>query len=368
MNYNFLTFQNFALLIALGQTFIAIVNFLTKPILKKTKSINDLLVSILIPARNEEKNILTLLNSIKNQDYQNIEVIVLDDNSTDNTFNLVNNFCETYNKFHIIQGQELPKNWLGKNWACYQLSLKAKGDFIIFLDSDTVIFPDLINSTLNYAKEKKLSLLSIFPDQITITNSEKIIVPFINYVLLTLLPLQLVRFPYFSSISAANGQFMMFEKENYKKNNWHELVKNNIAEDVTIVRKMKTNKDKVAVLLSNGLIKCRMYNNLDECIKGFEKNILLIFGNSIIFLVFYLIFCLFNIFLFSSKNYFIISLISILISKMLVSILSNQNVLMNILFYPLQIFFVTIIALKAIYKKITKKEVSWKERNIILEK
>lgn len=361
------TFSNLVVLLAFWQMFIAFINFITNPVLKKTTTLVNDKVSILIPARNEEKNILTLLNSIKNQNYENFEVIVLDDHSEDQTHALVSDFCNQDPRFSITEGKNLPPNWLGKNWACHQLAQKATGSYLLFLDADTEIGKELVNSSVTYMKNKKLKLLSLFPDQTTITLGEKIIVPFINHVLLSLLVIHFVKIPYFSSLSAANGQFMLFEAENYKTNLWHDQVKENVAEDVTIVRKMKKQRYKVSALLANGLIKCRMYKSLSECISGFEKNLLLIFGNSILFLLLYLTFGVLNVFLVSDKNHFFIVLFIALLSKLFTSLLSNQNIFINLILYPLQIFFFTFIAIKAIYKKLTKKDIIWKGRKLILE-
>ncbi|MFN8670557.1 MAG: glycosyltransferase family 2 protein [Candidatus Sericytochromatia bacterium] len=363
-----ITFQNLIILTTFWQTFVSFINFISKPILPKEQKKIDELVSILIPARNEEKNIINLLDSIKNQNYENIEVIILDDHSEDNTFDLVQNFCNLNQNFKVIKGETLPPNWLGKNWACHQLALESTGKYLVFLDADTTIYNNLIINSVSYMKDKKLKLLSLFPEQITVTYGEKIVVNFINYVLLTLLPLHLVKIPFFSSISAANGQFMLFERSNYQENLWHKRVRKNIAEDVEIARIMKKNKYKIAVLLGNSFIKCRMYNNIEECIKGFEKNILLIFGNSIIFLILYILLGLLNIFLVNNANNLIIILIFILLSKIFTSITSNQNIILNIILYPFQIIMIIFISLKAVYKKITKNNVSWKNREILLEK
>ena len=362
------SFSLVVIILSFWQLLVVILNFITQPILKNSSKNHSNKVSILIPARNEEKNILNLLESIKKQQYENLEVIVLDDNSEDHTYSLVKNFANENEQFKIIRGEQLANGWLGKNWACQQLAKEAKGEYLLFLDADTTIEANLINSTLAYMNKKNLKLLSLFPDQITESLGEKIVVPFINYVLVTLLPLIFVRFPYFSSLSAANGQFMLFEAKNYQENSWHEKVKNNVAEDVTIVRKMKKSKYKIAVLLANGFIKCRMYNNLAECILGFEKNILLIFGNSTLFLTLYIILSLFNIIFATSIQEFAILLGIVLLARVFSSKLSKQSILYNLILYPLQIILVTWIALRAIYKKLSKNEVSWKGRKILVEK
>src|SRR5690606_3318078 len=143
--------------------------------------------------RNEEDNILKLLNSIHQQDYQNIEVIILDDSSEDSTFLTVADFCQNHPKFKIIKGKKLPKGWLGKNFACHQLSEEANGDWLLFLDADEEVKNGLINNALYRMYIGKLSLLSLFTNQITLTIGEKTVVPLMHFLLLNLLPLRLVK-------------------------------------------------------------------------------------------------------------------------------------------------------------------------------
>lgn len=347
--------------------FISFINWITQPVLKISNQKNEEKVSILIPARNEEKNLSSLLESIKKQTYTNFEVIILDDHSQDDTYKIANSYSEKDQRFIVFKGKELEIGWLGKNWACHQLSEKANGQYLIFLDADTQVSKDLINSSITYLKNKNLKLLSLFPEQITISLGEKIVVPFINHVLLNLLVLHFIKIPYFSSLSAANGQFMLFDANNYKNNLWHKKEKGSVAEDISIIKDMKKNKFKVASLLGNNLIKCRMYTGLNECISGFEKNILLIFGNSIIFLSLYIIFTILNIFLVDNLRDLLLVILFSFINKIFTSLLSNQNVFLNLILHPIQNFFIIMIATKSIYKKITKKEVIWKGRKVILD-
>ena len=96
-------------------------------------------ISVLIPARNEEKVIKQCIESLINQQYPTYEIIVLDDNSTDETLNILESLCLKYpEKLKVVQGKPLPKDWMGKNYACHQLSLLANGEFLIFTDADTI--------------------------------------------------------------------------------------------------------------------------------------------------------------------------------------------------------------------------------------
>jgi glycosyltransferase involved in cell wall biosynthesis len=253
---------------------VTLFNFISNPKLTKTgKKYNDL-VSILIPARDEERNIIDLLESIRDQDYQNFEVIVLDDHSSDQTFKLCYDFCEIHKSFKVIKGKDLPKDWLGKNYACSQLADLAKGEYLIFLDADETIADGLINNSIQRMKLNKLSLLSIFTDQVTVTWGERLVVPLMHFLLLNLLPLRLVRLSGNPSFSAASGQFMMFDADNYKTNQWHEQVKGKVVEDIEIMKLIKVNGYKAEALLANGYIHCRMYRSFRRPLRVLVKTFL----------------------------------------------------------------------------------------------
>lgn len=363
---HYIYFYYITLLFFIIQFSVALVNYLTKPAIKPVNKKHNELVSILIPARNEEQNLPILLDSLINEDYENLEIIVLNDHSTDKTEEILKSYSERYGHIRYINGQELKTGWLGKNWACYQLSLEARGQYYLFLDADTVIKTGLINSVLSYLKINDLKLLSIFPTQLMITLGEKLTVPLMNNILLGLLPLIAIKNTKYHSLAAANGQFMLFEAENYKSNQWHEIVKKEITEDIKIIRLIKKSDYKAMTLLGNNLIECRMYKNINEAINGFSKNLILMLGGSVAFLFIYLFFMSWVwIYLFYQAN--ILSLISIIlfivVQRVLISIISNQNIFSNLVLYPLQVITLNVIAFVAIYKRI-KGDLVWKDRKI----
>ncbi len=345
---------------------VTLFNFISNPKLSHSpKKFNDL-VSILIPARNEEESILNLLNSIQQQDYQNFEVIVLDDDSEDKTFQTVSEFCKSHPKFKIIKGKALPEGWLGKNFACHQLSEQAKGNWLLFLDADEEIKDGLINNALYRMYIGKLSLLSLFTNQITLTVGEKTVVPLMHFLLLNLLPLRLVKLSKLPSLAAASGQFMLFNTVQYKQFHWHQAVKNKVVEDIEIMKKVKTEGLNGEALLANGFIFCRMYKNYNECLNGFSKNILAGFNNSIPALIIYIIIVVLGplfILIFGNFELFYFALTLIIFSRIMISYLSGQNVFVNIIYHPLQMLNLFILALLSIKQSLTKT-VSWKGRSI----
>ena len=111
--------------------------------------INKPLVSILVPARNEESGIRTCISSLINQDYDNLEILVLDDNSSDMTVEIIQSLAGSNKRLKLIHGSPLPPGWIGKNWACQQLTSIAAGNRFIFIDADTILSRNTVSKS-NY--------------------------------------------------------------------------------------------------------------------------------------------------------------------------------------------------------------------------
>lgn len=345
---------------------VTLFNFISNPKLTNSPREYTDLVSILIPARDEEHNILNLLESIRNQDYQNYEVIILDDHSTDNTQELCARFCKSNKRFRVISGKALPKEWLGKNYACYQLAAESKGMFLMFLDADETIANGLINNTVHRIKFYRLDLLSLFTNQVMISWGERMIVPLMHFVLLNLLPLRLVKLSKNPAFSAASGQFMLFNAANYLENQWHEQVKGKVVEDIEIMKLVKGYGYKAEALLANGFIFCRMYKNFNEAFNGFSKNLLAGFNNSVLGLFLYVLLVILGpiaIAYILSLELLLFALALIVLSRVMISLMSGQNVWLNIILHPLQLIFMVLISVTSVKKYFTKTIV-WKGRTI----
>ena len=250
------------------------------------------LVSILVPARNEERSIAECAGSLLAQDYPNCEVIVLDDHSDDGTGAIVERLFSDAMKERpnltttLITGEPLPAGWTGKNWACHQLSQAARGEFLFFTDADTAHAPGTVTAAVAYALRNRAGLLSAWPRLVTVTPGEKLIVPVIVLIGLAFCPLWLQRWVQekperaaghdVRGMGVANGQFMFFTRRAYMRVGGHEAVCAHVVEDVTLGRE-------VAALMPEGerLFNCdaldfstvRMYRSFGETWEGFTKNI-----------------------------------------------------------------------------------------------
>ncbi len=348
------------------QLLIALVNLIYFPKLPAGNLNEGPLVSVLIPARNEEKNIGCILGDLLHQDYTKIEVIVFNDQSEDRTVEIVQEYALNDSRIRLINSDHLPEGWLGKNWACQSLSEAASGDYFLFADADVRIGSGLIANAITYLKHYNLALMSIFPKQIIKTIGEKVTVPNMNYILLSLLPLILVRKSGFSSLAAANGQFMCFNSGLYRTILPHEKMRNRKVEDIEIARSLKGGNYKVACLVGDNRIQCRMYNNFNDAVNGFSKNVAAFFGNSILIATLFWLMTTFGflIILFELPlGVFTGYLVSLMLTRVIISIISEQSIIENLLFLiPQQISLGIFILIAFINKNI--RSFHWKGREI----
>ncbi len=351
-------FYYFLLIPIIIVTIIIVYNYFTAPVLRKTttKMANDHKISILIPARNEENNIGKCLDSIIEQDYNNFEVIVLDDESTDNTAEIVKSYKENNSNIKCINGKPLPLGWMGKNWACYQLSEAANGDFFLFIDADVKLKKESLTSSIKLIKEKNISMLSIFPSQIIVSWGEWLIVPLMNWLLLSFLPLNLVHASRNESFTAANGQFILIDRKVYNLIGKHKRVADRIVEDMELARAVKSAGFKIKTALGGELVYCRMYNSFSEAFNGFSKNFYAGFNSlPILFILmiitFLLLFTLPYILFFGLPGYqlqYLLIIIIISFGRVLISLKSHQNYKRNIILHPVQMVMMFVVGFKSL--------------------
>ena len=275
----------FALTYLIATSFILIRNRLELTALKSehNENNNKPKISVCIPARNEEKNIGTLLNSLVDQQYSTYDIHVLDDQSTDQTGEIVQSFIEQHHYIKLHKGLEKPDDWLGKPWACHQLSNYANGRYLLFLDADTVVDTSFLTNIAATFQRHDIQMVTVWPRQILVTFWEKSVIPLIYYALVTLLPsIYVFRDPrwmpkflttYFrTSFAAACGQCIAFEKEAYTDIGGHQAVKDRVVEDVEMAKQVKRCGYRMRMFHGVGSISCRMYQNENEMLAGFRKN------------------------------------------------------------------------------------------------
>lgn len=251
-------------------------------------------ISVCIPARNEEKNIATLLQSLVSQAYHEYEIHVLDDHSEDDTARIVESFIQESSELITLHsGKAKPKDWLGKPWACYQLANVANGEILLFVDADTSLQKNTLKRIANSFEEYKLDMCTVWPRQIFGSPIENIVLPLIYYALVTLLPaIYVYRDPKWlpgsfkkkmrPAFAAANGQCIAISKKAYDNSGGHLSVKNQIVEDVELAKIIKQNGYTLRMFNGVDSVSCRMYRSAGDMFHGLRKNFFAGFNYSLI--------------------------------------------------------------------------------------
>lgn len=349
---------------------VALINVLSFPYLPISVSLKQKpKVSILIPARNEEQNLGNLLSDLSKIEYPQLEILVYNDHSEDTTESVIAQWSQRNAKIRKIESKSLPHGWLGKNFACHQLAQAATGEVLLFLDADVRIEQGAIERAVYHMRNEKVQLLSVFPYQKMESVGEKMTVPLMNWILLSLLPLLLIKKSKHPAFAAANGQFMLFEGEDYRINWPHQKFKNHRVEDIAIMQAYKRKGLKCVTCLGDTDINCRMYDGLESAINGFTKNIFQFFGNSRLLTVsfgFLLTLAPFIIGPSLGWVWGIAYVIGIYSVRFFVSLASQQSIGSNMLWaLPQHFVFLFIVINGLITGK--RKVLVWKDRNILMD-
>ncbi len=317
---------------------VAMVNLLSRPFLKRSSSEVRAMVSVLIPVRNEEHTLPALLDGLLEQEYDAMEILIYNDESTDGTQDVIDSYAGRHAHIRSLEGCQLPEGWSGKNHACHQLSMEARGTYFLYLDADVEVRPDLVSRSVSYLRDHDLVLLSLFPKQLMHSFGERLTVPVMHWILLSLLPLRLIRRSHYPALSAANGQFMLFRAREYRQHRFHRLVKGINVEDIHIIRKVKQMGYLADTLLSGGEISCRMYRSFQEGVKGFTRSMFTFFGGSGVTVLIFALFSTFGflfVWLGISPRVALIYICMAMCMRTLIFLLSKQPVLISLLLSPL---------------------------------
>jgi chlorobactene glucosyltransferase len=232
------------------------------------------LISICIPARNEEDNIRRCVEAALNQDFPNIEAIVLDDRSSDATLTQLKEIASRDSRLLAISGSDLPEGWAGKPHALYQASAAARGEWLCFVDADTFLTPQALSSCYVKALETEADLFTVMTDQILGSFWEKVVMPLVMTALSVGFSPRKVNDPTRRD-AVANGQFILIKRSIYDAIGGHERVKDQIVEDKAISEQVKWNGHRLVVADGMQLVRTRMYTSMASMWEGWTKNIYL---------------------------------------------------------------------------------------------
>ncbi len=228
------------------------------------------LVTAMIPAKDEEATLADCLETVRGQDYPNLEILVVDDRSTDRTAQIAREFASRDPRIRLVSIHDLPSGWTGKTHALHEAAAQANGDWFWFLDADTRHAPESLSVMLAYAESHNAALASLVPEMRCESFWERVVQPLAGIVLMRSFPLFVVnddRRP----LAFANGQYILIRKEAYFAVGGHEAVRDRFVEDIYLARLVKAKGLPIRVAMSTDISSTRMYTSLPQIVRGWSR-------------------------------------------------------------------------------------------------
>ncbi|MFC4170882.1 glycosyltransferase [Microvirga sp. GCM10011540] len=232
----------------------------------------DTLVSIIVPARNEATNIAPALDCALASVGVPVEVLVIDDGSTDATAEIVRAYAARDGRVRLLTAPPLEDGWTGKVHACHHAALAARGTHFLFADADVRLAPNAAAILAGHAQASDAKLVSAVPRQIMKSLGEWLIVPTINFLMLGYLPMGFMRLSRDPGLGAACGQLVLVEAQAYRAAGGHEAIRSLIHDGIQLARLFRRKGYMTDLLPGDRLASCRMYKSFREAWAGFAKN------------------------------------------------------------------------------------------------
>ncbi|HUF51666.1 MAG TPA: glycosyltransferase family 2 protein [Longimicrobiales bacterium] len=235
------------------------------------------LVSVIVPARNEAPNIGACVSTLLNSLYPRCEVIVVDDNSTDGTGEIIRILADhSDGRLALIEGAPLPDGWLGKSWACWQGAQRARGTLLLFTDADTRHDDMLLGRAVGAIVRQEVDLVSVLPRQLMLTFWERLVLPHFFATLLA-------RYHDLPGMNrstrphdvVANGQFILIRRTAYDAIGGHEALRGDVVEDQRLAQRVVAGGGRMFMAHAHDMMETRMYRSLGGIIEGWSKNVAL---------------------------------------------------------------------------------------------
>ena len=250
-------------------------------------------VAVLLPVRNEARRLEPCLRSLLAQTgVPELQVLVLDDQSTDGTSDVVRRVAGDDRRVRLVPGKPLPDGWWGKPWACHQLADEAGATdggadpgtsrpptLLVFVDADVVLAPYAVAATVAALRASGLDLLCPCPRQLTVSASERLVQPLLQWSWLTTLPLRRAESSSRPSLTAANGQLLAVDAAAYRRAGGHAAVRAQLLEDIALLRAVKASGGRGTVADGTRVATCRMYDGWPALRDGYAKSLWSAFGS-----------------------------------------------------------------------------------------
>ena len=249
-----------------------LISFRDTPYLDKFDSKDHInpKVSVIVPARNEEEFISKCLDSLLDQDYQNYEIVVIDDSSEDSTGQIIKKYAEKHPKIIHVSARPKPEDWMGKNWACMEGYKKATGELLLCTDSDTKYSQNVISLAVAHLESTKIDALTVIPKMLCLDNWTKITLPMLSTFLHTRFSALRVNDPS-KKTGYFFGSFFIIKRAVYEAIGTHEGVKHEIIEDGALGKKVKESGFKLKMVRGEHLLEAVWARNWSTLWNGLKR-------------------------------------------------------------------------------------------------
>jgi chlorobactene glucosyltransferase len=231
---------------------------------------NPPLVTAILPAKDEEAYLAECLTSLRQQTYPNLEILVVDDRSTDRTGAIAREIAAADSRVRVLTIEKLPPGWTGKTHALEHASRVANGQWLLFLDADTLHTPESLEIVMEFARSHGAVLASLLPELRCETFWERVVQPVAAITLMQSFPLHVVNNDR-SRLAFANGQYILIERTAYDAAGGHRSVRDRFVEDIAIAQRVKSLGLSIRVALARGIVSCRMYASFSQVVRGWSR-------------------------------------------------------------------------------------------------
>ncbi len=228
------------------------------------------LVSIIVPAKDEQETLAGCLETLCAQDYPNFEMVIINDRSSDGTETIARAVCDRDSRARLINITELPPGWTGKTHALHVATREAAGDWFWFIDCDTRHHPSALSIMLEYARRERAALVSTLPELRCETFWEKVLQPLEGIVLMRSFS-QLAVNDDRSKVGFANGQCILAEREAYQAVGGHDAVRGRFVEDIYMAKNVKASGRPIRLAIATEISSTRMYTSLEQIVRGWSR-------------------------------------------------------------------------------------------------
>ncbi len=341
---------------------IAAVNFVQIRTPKRTSEL-AVTVGVIVPVRNEAENVEGVVATLAAQE-GSLHFYLLDDNSEDQTLELLQRFTQADSRFTVIKGAVLKDKWIGKTWALQQLFEEAKEEILVSIDADVRLGNDAINKAVTAMNGARLDFVSPYPRQNAQSFAERLIQPLLQWSWLTTVPLRYAESSGQQSMAVANGQFFVVRRSALAAIGGYQSVKHAVIDDVFLARELVKNGSSGTVINGSEIAQTRMYASWSEIKAGYGKSLNQAFGSIIgaVFVVAFLIAtCIAPLLLGVLGNpYGWLGFAAIVGTRVLSAIKSRGSVIDSVL-HPISVLALVYLI---VYSYLRRGSIQWKGRTV----